>query len=70
MGRPSAASARICAPRARSRAPSSSSRPASPQARTAPRHTGAIVARRSAGACPRLRCRIAAPHRHPCRQPC
>eukprot|EP00966_Prymnesium_polylepis_P272314 6291355-Prymnesium_polylepis.1 len=44
MGRPSAASARICAPRALSR----SSRPASPQARTAPHHTGAIAARRSA----------------------
>mmetsp|Transcript_51721 Transcript_51721/g.137164 ORF Transcript_51721/g.137164 Transcript_51721/m.137164 type:complete len:315 (-) Transcript_51721:126-1070(-) len=39
MGRPSAASARICALRARSRALSRSSRPASPQARTAPLHT-------------------------------
>ena len=61
MGRPSAASARICAPRARSRALSRSSRPASPQARTAPLHTG-VRSRCAPVAC--------ALHRSaPCRRP-
>eukprot|EP00966_Prymnesium_polylepis_P033153 771094-Prymnesium_polylepis.1 len=58
MGRPSAASARICAPRARSRAPCRA--PAAPQARRlAPRLVTQGRSPRAAAACPCL----SMPHR-------